>query len=859
MSLRRGYDDYEDDDDDAAPVRSWKRWTLYALLVAFGLFLGFLIPYVLILDAQVRKEFGDLQWQLPTRIFAQPLALADGTHMDVPTLLLELEAAGYRNDGAGLVPGTYMRDGNRLRIASRGFADIGGAVPASRIEVVLGGGRVAALKSLDAGGPGGSRLLVVKLDPAPIAALYGSNQEERRLVRLEDVPPLLISGLQSVEDRDFKNHHGIDIGGIVRALWVDAREGGMRQGGSTITQQLVRMLFLSRERSFKRKFNEALYALLIEARFDKRRILEAYLNEVFLAQQGQQSVHGVGSGAQFWFGRPLFSLPTQDIALLIGLVKGPSYYDPRRYPDRALARRNVVLDIFAETGLIQPDELARAKAAPLGISAHPGIVTNRYPAFVDLVRRQLQSDYPADKLRGAGLIIHTTLDPAAQIYSENAVKSALDKAQRKHGPALEAGMVVTDTRTGGVVAVVGSREFTQPDFDRALDAKRPVGSLLKPFVYLLALAQPTRYSLATVVQDTPVTVTQPNGKRWSPSNADGRSHGGVRVMDALAQSYNQASVRIGIDVGLDRVVKIIQVLAGIDAEPNPSLILGAVDQSPFAMAQLYQFLASDGEVQPLYAVRGVLDADGQAVKRYDKTPQPAQAGDALAARLVTLALQHTVTSGTAAALQSDGLGFLQAAGKTGTTNDNRDSWFAGFTGSHLAVIWVGNDANQMTGLYGATGAMRVWSALFRKLPSAPLTVSNEGLEWAWIAPEQYASVDQSCPGARRFAFVRGIVPAAAIGCGSGETLDANNGWVRVPSGDAANPEGAGQPPANQGQSNDQGWVRMPPQTDPSRSDSSKTDPIKPDPTKPDSKQPDSKQPDPNRSGRLPASPNQDGP
>ena len=806
--MRRGYDDIDDEDEDEAPARSWKRWMLYAFLGGFGLFLGFLIPYALILDAQVRKEFGDLQWQLPTRVFAQPLALADGARMDVPTLLLELEAATYRNDGAGREPGTYARDGNRFRIASRGFADIGGQVQPSRVEVVLGGGKVAAVKSQD-----GARLHGIKLDPAPIAALYGSNQEERRLVRLEDVPPLMISGLQAVEDRDFKNHHGIDIGGIVRALWVDAREGGMRQGGSTITQQLVRMLFLSRERSLKRKFNEAIYAVLIEARFDKRRILEAYLNEVFLAQQGDQSIHGVGSGAQFWFGRQLSSLPTPNIALLIGLVKGPSYYDPRRYPDRALARRNVVLDTYAETGLIKPDELLQAKAAPLGISAHPGIVTNRYPAFVDLVRRQLQTDYPADKLRGAGLLIHTTLDPAAQIYSENAVKSALEKAQRKRGPALEAGMVVTDTRTGGVVAVVGSREFTQPDFDRALDAKRPVGSLLKPFVYLLALAQPNRYSLASVVQDSPITVAQGNGKRWSPGNNEGRSHGGVRLIDALAMSYNQATVRVGIDVGVDRLVKIIQVLAGIDSDPNPSLILGAVDQSPFAMAQLYQFLASDGEVQPLYAVRGVLDAGGQSVKRYDKAPQPAQAGDALAARLVTLALQHTVTSGTAAALQSDGLGFLQAAGKTGTTNDSRDSWFAGFTGTHLAVVWVGNDANAMTGLYGATGAMRVWSALFKKLPSTPLAVSNEGLDWAWIAPGQYASVEQSCPGARRFAFVRGIVPAPATGCGGGETLDAENGWVRVPSADDANPDAAGKPPADE-----QGWTRVPAQPDPPPSD-----------------------------------------
>ncbi|MEO5596313.1 MAG: transglycosylase domain-containing protein, partial [Lysobacteraceae bacterium] len=470
--MRRDYDDYdEDEDDDDQPGRSWLRWTLYAALVAGGLLLGFLIPYVLVLDGQVREEFGHLKWQLPTRVYAQPLQLANGVPMNPPTLLLELEAAGYRKDGIASDPDTYLRDGNTFRITSRGFNDVDAVVPASRIQVVLGDGKVAGLKALD-----GKPLSKVILDPAPIAALYGDSQEERRLVRLEDVPSLMITGLQAVEDRDFKSHHGIDFTGIARALWVDAREGEMRQGGSTISQQLVRMLFLSRERSLRRKVKEALYAMLIEARFDKRHILEAYLNEVFLAQQGSQSIHGVESGAQFWFGRSVKALPTQDIALIIGLIKGPSFYDPRRYPERALARRNTVLETFATTGLIQPEELLRAKAAPLGISAHPGVVTNRYPAFIDLVRRQLQTDYPADQLRGAGLSIHTTLDPAAQIYSEQAVQTALTKVQRKKGPVLESGMVVTDTNTGGVLAMIGSREFTQGDFDRALDAKRPVGS-----------------------------------------------------------------------------------------------------------------------------------------------------------------------------------------------------------------------------------------------------------------------------------------------------------------------------------------------------------------------------------------------
>src|SRR5690606_4804567 len=287
--------------------------------------------------------------------------------------------------------------------------------------------------------------------------------------------------------------------------------------------------------------------------------------------------------------------------------------------------------------------------------------------------------------------------------------------------------------------------------------RRPVGSLLKPFVYLLALAQPDKWSLATPISDAPVTVSLGRARTWKPGNSDGRSHGTVPLMDALAHSYNQATVRLGMDVQPQRLAALVRTLAGIESEGQPSLILGAVDQSPYAMAQLYQFLASDGQVQPLHAVRGVLDSQGRAIKRYDKQPPPAQKGDAVAARLVGSALQHAVTSGTGRALIRDGLGRLAPAGKTGTSNDSRDSWFAGYTGDHLAVVWVGNDQNKPTGLYGASGGMRVWSDVFARLPSAPLELSDEGLDWRWV--DGGLSTDAGGPGARRFAFVAGYAPA----------------------------------------------------------------------------------------------------
>ncbi len=768
MSVHRSAPPRKPGPDSARP--RWRRWLLRGALAGFALLLVIGVPMVWVLDKQVRSEFDQLAWQVPTRVYARPLLLKPGLRLDAATLELELAAAGYRKDGGGDVPGTYLREGGRFRIGTRAFTDLDGPVPATQLDVVLAGGKVATVADRR-----GGKLESGRIDPARIATLYGGNvQEERRLVQLTEVPPLLVMGLQAVEDRNFKTHHGIDPWGVLRAMWVNVREGELEQGASTLTQQLVRSLFLTREKRFTRKAKEAAYSLIIEARYDKRRILEAYFNQVYLGQQGNQSVHGVAAASEFWFGRELGSLRTEHMALLVGMINGPSLYEPRRKPEAAKARRDLVLSVWQASDLIDAAEAKRAKAAPLGVSAKPGVASNRNPAFMDLVRRQLARDYPADALRGAGLSVLTTLSPSAQLLAEKAVSGTLVQVQRKDGPELQAGMVVTDAHTGEILAMVGNRATDQPGFNRALEAQRPVGSLLKPMVYLLALAQPDRWSLATPVDDAPLNITLPNGKSWRPENSDGRSHGRVSLGDALAQSYNQATVRVGMDVGPERLAELLKVLAGLRAPANPSLILGSVDLSPFAMAQVYQFLASGGEIQPLRAVRGVLDPKGKAVSRYDFSAEPAKEGDAIAARLVTLALQDAVSRGTGRSLLSAGLGPLRVAGKTGTSNDSRDSWFAGYTGDHLAVVWVGNDQNEPTGLYGSTGAMRVWSALFTKLPSAPLNVGSAGLEYGWVDAATFATTEENCEGARRYAFVAGYLPPEHVSCQERSWLD----WFR---------------------------------------------------------------------------------
>ncbi|MFL6587614.1 MAG: penicillin-binding protein 1B [Luteimonas sp.] len=749
--------DYEDDDtddlnDDAPPA--WRRRAVTAVLALVGLGLGFLIPYTLYLNHQVSEKFGALTWQVPTRVYARPLQITPGVAMNAATLKTELDAAGYR-EGDGVKPGTYASEGGRWTISSRGYRDVDGAVAPGRVQLSLSGGRVSRLRD----GDGERALKVARMDPARIATLYGQRQEERRLVRIDEVPQLLTDTLQAVEDKDFAHHHGIDLSGMARAAMINLRAGETRQGASTLTQQLARsgLLGIGREQTYTRKFNEILYAMLIEARYGKGPILEAYLNQVYLGQRGAQAIHGVAAGAEFWFGRRLDDLETEQVALLVGIIRGPSHYDPRRNPERALERRDFVLGKMLESGLIDQAAHDRAVKRPLGVTETPGsIAANRFPAYVDLVRRQLARDYPTGELQGAGLSVMTAMAPSAQAYAEGSTVRTIKDLSTGKRPPLQAGLVVTDVHSGEVVAAVGSRDPVEHGFNRVVEAHRPVGSLLKPFVYLLAFGNPGQYSLASWVDDSPVTITLENGQRWSPGNSDGRSHGTVRMIDALARSYNQATVRIGEAVGARALADLVHVLAGVRATPNPSLTLGSMDQSPYAMAQLYQFLASGGEIQPLRAVRGVIDEQGRVVNRYDNAPRPAQEGDAIAARLVTLALQHAVTSGTGRQLVSDGLGRLNAAGKTGTSNDGRDSWFAGWTGDHLAVVWVGNDQNEQTGLYGATGAMRVWSGIFSRLPSAPLEVGDAGLEWQWVA--QSNSTDADCPDARRFAFVAGYAP-----------------------------------------------------------------------------------------------------
>ncbi len=722
------------------------RLTVVAVLV--------MAAYVGWLDLHVRSQFEGRRWSVPARLYARAAELYPGMRLGADQLEGELRAAGYQRAAGVDRVATYSRDGNRFRVHTRAFRFWDGEQPARRVAIELRGGRVSRLRS------GREDQALIRLDPAVIGRIYPNHHEDRELVRLEEVPPGLVAALLSVEDRDFEHHHGVSPRAIARAMMANLRAGAVVQGGSTITQQLAKGYFLAGHRTWWRKLNDSLIALILEAHYDKAEILEAYLNEVYLGQDGQRAIHGFGLAAHFYFGRDLDALRLPELALMVALVRGPSHYNPRRHPRRAIERRNLVIDQMRALGVIGDARARRARSAPLGVMAapHGGL---RYPAFIDLVRRQLRRDYRDDDLRGDGLRIFTTLDVHAQGVAERALDARIARLKRRQGRAkrpLEGAVIVTAPQSGEVLAVVGGRHESRAGFNRALDAVRPVGSLIKPAIYLAALEHPRRYTLASPLLDAPVAVRAASGSVWQPKNYDDTTHGRISLYEALVKSYNLATVRLGMAVGLDEVADSLQRL-GIERplERYPSLLLGAAELSPLEVTQMYQTLAGGGFRVPLRAIREVTSARGEPLSRYPLSVHKVfEPGPVF---LVVQAMRGVMTEGTGRSSRARLGAGVVTAGKTGTTDDLRDSWFAGFAEDRLAIVWLGHDDNTPTGLSGASGALQVWIDMMKRLrPRSLATQAPDDVEWAWTDVRLGRTITADCPGAVRFPYVRGSQP-----------------------------------------------------------------------------------------------------
>ena len=760
---------------------SFRGWTWLAGLAVVSI--AALAVYVAYLDAEVRSQFEGKRWALPAQVYARPLELYAEQAMSAEQFAAELRKLNYRETAQPKEPGAYTRQGGAFVVVTRPFRFWDDEEPSRFLRLDFSGGRLLGIWDAD----DGAAVDLLRLDPPLIGRIYPRHNEDRVLVKLAEVPPLLIDTLLAVEDHGFYEHHGVAPLAVLRALWVNLRAGQTVQGGSTLTQQLVKNFFLSSERTLTRKFNEAIMALLVEYHYGKDEILEAYLNEIYLGQDGQRAVHGFGLASQFYFERPLSELRPEQVALLAALVKGPSYYDPRRYPQRALERRDLVLQVMRDAELLP----AQTNIGGLGVTPLAQSGVTQVPAFMDLVRRQLQRDYSDEDLQSEGLRIFTTLDPRVQRDTERALTKQLQRLDNSDDALLQGAAVVVNVDDGEVLAVAGGRDPRFAGFNRALDAQRPIGSLIKPAVYLTALTRGD-YSLATLLDDGPLTLEQANGEAWKPENFDRESHGVACISDqqstaatvstgadekcrqvplfqAIAQSYNLSTARLGLTLGVPAVIDTLHAL-GVkqEIEAYPALLLGAVNLSPLTVAQMYHTLAAGGFQTPLRAIRAVLTADGQPLQRYPLSVEQTVADAPVF--IVNAALENAARHGTGSGVYAQLPQDRVVAGKTGSSDDLRDSWFAGFSADRLAVAWVGRDDNEPAGLTGAGGALHVWGDIMSADDvHSRDDVAPPGMEWVWVDSLTGLRVDEDCANARYLPFIEGTAPTEWAKCVESES------------------------------------------------------------------------------------------
>jgi penicillin-binding protein 1B len=747
------------------PLRFWL--TLMVLLMVG------LACWLVFLDYQVRAKFDGKKWAIPARVYARPLEIYEGLLLKPEELERELRSVGYRHVKSVYEAGQFSTkkvatktiSGNVVyTIITRDFTFPDKAENSARYQVSFqkqgGFSQVSRVTGADDD-------FIARIEPQEIGSIYPRHGEDRILVQLDNIPPLLGQALIAVEDKEFANHHGISFRGIARAMLANIKARRFVQGGSTLTQQLVKNFYLTQDKNLWRKIQEALMAPLLELHYTKAEILEAYINEVYLGQSGPRGIHGFGLAAAHYFNRSLNVLKPHQVALLVGTVKGASYYNPWRHPERAKNRRDTVLQIMAAHNLIAQKEYKKYAAMPLGVVKKSALRLGNYPAFLDVVKRQLRTDYREEDLQSEGLRIFTTMSPNAQELTEKSLSSRLAKHNKKSSKHdLQAAAVVTAVGSGEILALVGDRNPRYSGFNRAVDMQRAIGSLVKPFVFLAALSQPEKYTLSTLINDDSVTVPLAGGKQWQPQNFDKKSHGDVPLYQALALSYNQSTARLGMDVGLDKVIDTLSA-AGVQKPINklPSLLLGSLELSPLELSHLYHTLAADGVYTPLRAIRDVLDTNNQRLNRYPLQSEPKIASELT--YLMHYNLQAAMRIGTGRRAYQQLPEQLVVAGKTGTTNRQRDSWFAGYSADHLGVVWVGNDNNTPTPYTGSSGALPIWADIFKRLSTRSISHNQpDNIAYYWANNLDGLLSAEDCENTVLVPYIRGSEPQQTEICQS---------------------------------------------------------------------------------------------
>lgn len=683
--------------------RSWLKvlwsfsWKAGVALAAVLLFVG------IYLDSVVKERFEGQLFELPTVVYARILNLSPGENITIQELRNELDVLNYRKVSQPRYPGEYSSSSTRIELIRRPFEFADGPEPDRHIMLHFSDSGLQRIQSLESRGDLG----YLRLEPKMLGMLEKDRDEQRLFLRRDQFPEILVDALLATEDRDFYQHDGVSPLAIARALVANIKAGRTVQGGSTLTQQLAKNLFLTRDKTLWRKVREAYIALILDYRYSKDRILEAYLNEVYLGQSGGEAIHGFGLASRYYFGQPIQELRIDQLAMLVGMVKGPSYYNPIRYPERTKERRDLVLRLLMQQNMLTSEQYEQAVSRPLDTQSKPRIAS-RQPAYFQQLSIELKEKVGERFKAETGLRVFTSLDPVSQSKMEQAIAKKIPELAKRGGKELEAAAVAVDRHSGEIRAMVGGKRVGYEGFNRALNASRPIGSLVKPAIYLTALEQPDKYNLGTTLHDTPLSLKSSKGNVWTPRNYDRKYRGDVPLYIALAKSLNVPTVRLGMALGIPEVSNTLERL-GVNKDeirPVPSMFLGSFSLTPFEVAQMYQTLTNSGKRAKLTALRSVMDMEGNVL--YQSLPRSSRAVDEQAAWLTTYAMKQGVAQGTGRFLQSQ-FGWAALAGKTGTSNDNRDSWFVGVDGREVTTIWLGRDDNKPVNLTGSSGALRVYA------------------------------------------------------------------------------------------------------------------------------------------------------
>jgi len=734
----------------------WKRLILLTVI-------AIAIAAPLVYSAVELARFERADARRATYIYAAGQTLAPGMNVQRVGLVATLGRLGYSETRTGPpAPGYFRRSGGNWDIYLRG-SDETAAGGAQIVRLQIADDRITKVTRA------GQEVTDAALEPEVLGSATDRPGEDHKPVRLDETPKVLIDAVLAAEDHRFFAHGGVDFRALLRAAWANLRAGRVKEGGSTITQQLVKVRLLTPHRTFFRKLREAWLAALIESRYSKERILEAYLNEIYLGQRGPIAIRGVGAASRAYFGKEVHQLTAPEAALIAAIIRGPNVYSPAVDPDRARDHRNTVLAQMRDLKMLTPEEYERARKTPVRVRSlvSPG---QSAPYFVDSVRQELEQRFDTGVARARGVRIVTTLDLSLQRFADAAAVRGLDRLEssmsagyrRDPNRRLQVAMIVAEPSTGEIRALVGGRDYLASQFNRATSARRQPGSAFKPIVYLAALRAGDGapfFTAASRVEDLPITIDS-GGQPWSPKNSEDRYEGIVSVRQALEQSLNSATVRVAQAVGLPNVIAMARAL-GIQSQlaPVPAMALGAFEVTPLELARAYLPLANGG-VKPvaISSIRRVQFGDDEV--RPSGADEPVRVVSAAEAWLITSLLKGVVNSGTGSAVHASGLPDV-IAGKTGTTNDGRDAWFVGYTSRLLALVWVGFDNGDPHGMSGAKAALPIWVDFMKQAVDAYPQTDFEvppGISFVDIDVGNGKKAAHACPVVAREGFLTGTEP-----------------------------------------------------------------------------------------------------